>query len=196
MYQFELENIHRRVLPPLWWETSVINSWRDNNSSAYFDDIRSTPSAALEALRQIEYELLSADNNAIILNFLIEYILSEIQEVADDIEESIEESKNKRIAHRESKAELRAKLKEKIVYEREKEEKKKQKMLKLEEEQRKIDEEYARRLAAGLSRRSTRAVQRVNYDETSGNDDGDKYKDLPTIEELDLQHEMDIDLGN
>ena len=80
------------------------------------------------------------------------------------------------------------------MYEREKEEKKKQKMLKLEEEQRKIDEEYARRLAAGLSRRSTRAVQRVNYDETSGNDDGDKYKDLPTIEELDLQHEIDVSI--
>ena len=71
MYQFELENSPSKGVATLvGGETSVIKSWRDNNNSVYFDEhYEARLSAALEALRKNEYELLTPDNNAIVLNF-------------------------------------------------------------------------------------------------------------------------------
>jgi hypothetical protein len=81
------------------------------------------------------------------------------------------------------------------LVDKEKEEKEKTRQLEIVNEQRKKDEEYARRLAAGLSRRSIRAVQPVNYDETGGSNDNnvkDKYENLPTLKQLDFQYEREI----
>lgn len=138
---------------------------------------------------------MTPEDNAIVLNYLLEYIQSRIDEVHDDIKEGVEEAIKKRNTHRENKVELKKKLKEKVIYDKEKEEKEKTRQLEIVNEQRKKDEEYARRLAAGLSRRSIRAVQPVNYDETGGSNDNnvkDKYENLPTLKQLDFQYEREI----
>ncbi len=203
-YQYEIEHssannnsnnsVTKTVLNTAADSTSSMLAWSNNNEGAYFDDKYDFRlSKALETLRKNEYESMTSEEEAIILNCLLEYIISGIDEIAEDVAESIEESKNKRIAHREKKAEIRVKLKEKIIHDREREEKEKARQLEIDNAQKKIDEEYARRLAAGLSRRSTRAVQRVNYDETGANDNGKgEYDNLPTLEELDLQHALDV----
>jgi hypothetical protein len=162
-------------------------TWPLNSESIreYYDDrYNDRLGCAVSALACQEYEDISPVLKGVILNFLVEELLS-LPLIHEDIEYCTARVKHLKAKHKENLADIKSKLAKKRETDKEREEVAKAKQA----ERDRLDAEYARRLARGLSRRATRN-QRVNYAEM-GNEIEEEVE-IPSIEELELQHAKEL----